>query len=145
MEIWDNDDCERPLESYPGYLGVLYDGSFICEPELAILRSFDFREYSELVDQHGGKRLLKVPLPSGVATVEFESYDDLARILDQLPTIEVRLDLGPPDAGPASGGLYVFFVAAGVSREDVKDSVCQLTQSLGADWQEMLKKKPLLG
>ena len=28
MEAWDNDDYERPIEDYPGYILCYVDGSF---------------------------------------------------------------------------------------------------------------------
>jgi hypothetical protein len=41
MEIWDNDDQERPIETYPGYLGLTYDGYFDAQFELKPLQYFD--------------------------------------------------------------------------------------------------------
>src|SRR5271157_1976985 len=106
MELWDNDDYERPIESYPGYLGHAFDGDINAQSELAPLLDFDFRKYSELVDGCGGERHLNVVLPSGRIAISFNAYDGIVAILDQLPTVKVLLDNGPPDAGPASGGTY---------------------------------------
>jgi hypothetical protein len=38
------------------YLGLTWDGTFLCGTELKHLESFDFRKYSELVDECGGNR-----------------------------------------------------------------------------------------
>jgi hypothetical protein len=134
MEIWDNEDRETPIEEYSGYLGLTWDGTFLTQPELRPLQDFDFRKYSELADDHGGERRLDVHLPSGPITILFNPYDDIAHILDQLPTIKVYLDNGPPDAGPASGGTCVFFIADGVSETDLRASIAALATALNSDF-----------
>lgn len=50
MEIWDNDDYERPIETYPGYLGHTMDHDFFCGTELEPLENIDLTKYNELVD-----------------------------------------------------------------------------------------------
>jgi hypothetical protein len=132
VELWDNDDRETPMEDYPGYLGYSYDGDFHAETELAPLSDFDFRKYSELVDECGGERRLNVVLPSGPITILFNAYDDIANILDQLPTVNVRLDNSPDDS-PASGSLCVFFIADGVSETELTVSVSALAETLKSD------------
>ena len=134
MEIWDTDDYERPIETYPGYLGLTYDGTFLTEPELQPLQGFEFGKYSELVDSLGGERRLGVHLASGPTTILFNAYNDIAQILDQLPTVKVLLDNGPPDAGPASGGTCVFFIADGVSKTDLSASIAALATALNSDF-----------
>ena len=133
MELWENDDDETPIEEYPGYLGLTFDGSFQGQSELAPLLGFDFHKYSELVDDHGGERRLTVVLPTGPTTILFNAYDDVAQILDQLPTVTVRIDYGPPNAGPASGGICVFFIADGVSKTQLKASIAVLAETLKSD------------
>ena len=80
-----------------------------------VISHIAFRKYSELVDDRDGERRLTVALPSEPITILFNAYDGVAQILDQLPTVTVRIDNGPPNAGPASGGICVFFIADGVS------------------------------
>ena len=38
MELWENDDYERPIETYPGYLGLAHDGTVMLGSELEPLR-----------------------------------------------------------------------------------------------------------
>src|SRR5271166_1841803 len=123
MEIWDNDDQERPIETYSGYLGLTYDGYFDAQSELKLFQDFDLRKYSEFVDEHGGERQLNIPSPAGPMTIVFSAYHEIASLLDKLPTVKVCLDNGPPNAGPASGGIYVFFIADGVSEAELKESI----------------------
>jgi hypothetical protein len=133
MEIWDNDDYERPIESYPGYLGLFYDGTFSSGPELKPLDDFDFQKYSEIVDENGGARRLSLVLDCGTVPILFNAYDNIGHTLDQLPTIKVYLDNGPPDAGPASGGIILFFVADGFTEPAVEQSIIALVGLLEAD------------
>jgi hypothetical protein len=133
MEVWKNDDYERPIETYPGYLGLTYDGDFLAQPELLPLKEFDLRTYSELVDEHGGTRQVKLRLPTGPITIQFNAYDDISNILDQLPTVKVYLDNGPPDAGPASGGTCLFFIADDVGEFELKTSIAALATALKSD------------
>jgi hypothetical protein len=134
MELFLSDDYETPLEEYPGYLGLTWDGEFNAADEaLRPLGEFDLQRYSELVDEHGITRHLKIDLPSGSISVVFDAYNDFAHILDQLPTIKVYRDNGPPDAGPASGAGYLFFIADGVSYFDLKESIAVLVAALKSD------------
>lgn len=133
MEIWDCDDFERPIETYHGYLGHYYDGSFFAEPALHPLRDFDFRKYSELVEVRGGERKLRIALALKTITISFDVYEDVANVLDQLPTVKVYLDRGLRDAGPASGGTCLFFAAEGFSDADLRASIASLAAALKAD------------
>lgn len=137
MELWSDDDYERPIESYPGYLGLWFDGSFSAETELKPLQNFDFRKYGELIEEHGEERQLKVLIASGVIGITVRAYDGIVELLDQLPTVTVYLDNGPPDAGPASGGTYVFFVTEGVSEADLRQSIEGLAVALRADFNSL--------
>ena len=39
-------DPDRPIESYPGYLGLYYDGDYHLDPIIAPLLAFPWEEYS---------------------------------------------------------------------------------------------------
>jgi hypothetical protein len=134
MEIWDNEDRERPIETYPGYLGLTWDGDFLAGAELEPLKNIDLTKYSELVDEHGGERELNVKLSSGDIKIAFNAYDDVAHILDKLPTVTVYLDNGPPDAGPASAGICLFFITDGVSEPELDESIAALATALKSDF-----------
>jgi hypothetical protein len=134
MEIWENDDYETPVEQYPGYLGVAWEGTLLAGTELQPLTSLDLRRYSELVDERGGERQLNIDLPSSKLTILFRAYDSIADILDQLPSVRVYLDNGPPDGGPASGGTHVFFLAEQVTETDLEASIAALVTALKSDF-----------
>lgn len=137
MELWSDDDYETPIESYLGYLGLYFDGSFSAETELKPLQNFDFRKYGELVEEHGGPRQLEVHVASGPIKITVRAYDGIVELLDQLPTVTVYLDNGPPGAGPASGGTYVFFMTEGVSEADLRQSIDGLALALQADFDSL--------
>lgn len=135
METWKPDDCERAIESYPGYIGFYFDGSFQPEPILQPLEDFDFAQYGGLIGEHeqSGERRLNLTLPSGPLTHVIEEVDDWPQLLDQLPTVKVYEDEGPPDGGPLSGGAIVFFMADGFGEEEVRASIAALAFALRAD------------
>jgi hypothetical protein len=85
METWDNDDHERPIETFPGYLGHTMDNDFFPGTELEPLENIDFTKYNELVDEHGGERRLNIALPSGKTTILFRrsgrAYDSIVEVL----------------------------------------------------------------
>jgi hypothetical protein len=87
-------------------------------------------KYSELVDEHDGERRLIIPSPAGPMKIVFNAYNEIASLLDQLPTVKVCIDNGPPNAGPASGPTYVFFIADGVSKAEPKESIAALATAL---------------
>ena len=72
-------------------------------------------------------------------TILFDAYDDITRILDQLPTIDVYVDSGPPDAGPAAGGTYLFFAGESVRNVDLQASVVALATALKLDFASLEK------
>jgi hypothetical protein len=133
MVLWQNDDYETPIEEYPGYLGLIWDGTFLAGEELRPLKGLDLLRYSELVDEHGGMRHLKLTLATGSTTITFKAYDEIAHILDQLPTVTVYQDYDPPGAGPASGTGYYFFIGDDVSDFDLKASITALVAALKSD------------
>ena len=137
MEIWDNDDYETAIEEYPGYLGLTWDGEFSLGPEMSSLSNFDWGTYWELVEESDGPRQLHVDLRPGSIEIKFEAYDDLAVILDFLPSLTVYRDNGPPDAGPASGTGYIFFLADNANLDDLVESVTALAKALENDLSEL--------
>ena len=103
METLVSDDYETPVEEFPGYVGHTWDGEFFPGPELEALSSFDWDAYRELIDETNRPRQLGMALAGGTLEVSINAYDGIASLLDQCPSVEVWLDAGPPDAGPASG------------------------------------------
>ena len=69
--------------------------------------------------------------------IHVDAYIDMAVLLDQIPSIQVKYDNGPKDAGPASGEGYVFFIADGVSMERLTAEVSALKAALDKDLQSL--------
>jgi hypothetical protein len=139
METWDNDDHERPIETFPGYLGHIMDSDFFPGTELEPLEDIDLRKYNELVDEHGGERRLNIALPSGEITILFHAYDSIVKILDQLPTVKVCYDAHASSLGPASAAIYVFFIADEVGITELDASIAALTTALKSDFASLEK------
>ncbi len=142
MDTHPHDDYETPIEELPGILGYSWDGEFspLCDA-LKNLKLIDFLEYSELTEEHGKARKFFVEFHNGRKEIEVEAYSDIALILDQVPSIDVQNDFGPPDAGPASGSGYLFFLKEDFSMKDVAHDVFKLRDALIRDITE-LKKTP---
>jgi hypothetical protein len=122
---------ERPIDEYPGYIGMTWDGEFYPGPGLEDLNSFDWQGYFELIDER--ERKLRVVLASRPIELVFEPYDDTAIFLDQLPTVSVYFDPGPRNPGPASGEGYVFFLADGFTMSMLQADIKALLTALNAD------------
>ena len=69
MEVWEPENEQRPIESYPGYIGVCLDGEFYPEVPLKPLEGFDFALYDELVEEHGSARELRLAWGSIAQTI----------------------------------------------------------------------------
>jgi len=139
IEIWDNDDYEKPFEEYPGGLGYTWDSEPYLGPELAALEEFDWSGYMELVEFEVN-RAVHVELASKKVKIEFECYDDLAIFLDYLPSVTVFRDQGPPDGGPASGAGYVFFLADDATLHQLDAEIRALLDALYLDFLALKSK-----
>jgi len=51
-----------------------------------------------------------------------------------MPTVNVCVDYGPPDANPAAGSVYIFFSADDVSEAELKQSINALALALRSDF-----------
>lgn len=130
MRKFECDDYETPIELYPGYIGCTWDGQFTAGTELQALTDFDWRNFNDLLDEIGSLKV-RVPLRGEALFIDVEAYDDIAFILDQMPTIDVWQDNGPPDAGPASGAGYVFTISDSTTLDELHESVAALRRALG--------------
>ena len=132
--VWRNGEHAGDVQHRPGYLGMSWDGQLSSRgPTLDTLKRFPWLEYQELADLVGGSRSLIVPFRNGSGAVEVTPYEDVAFLLQQVPGIDVLRDDGPPNAPPASGGGYVFFLAEGATTADVTANVGALVDALQAD------------
>lgn len=134
MKPFNNDDYETPIEEYPGYIGYSWDRNFVPGPELTALKDFDWRTYSQRIDEAGGSRTIKVPLENEVLALTFDAYDDIANLLDQLPAVEVYKDDGPPNQGPAGGSGFVFVLKDDATLKELSEQIAALRQSLDVDF-----------
>jgi hypothetical protein len=121
-------------------MSVTWDGQFYLAPELKVLESFDWLAYRELLEDYGRpRRLVLRGLPQPIEC-EIEPYNDLAYLLDQMPSVQVKRDNGPPDAGRASGSGFVFFIPDGVSYEQFVREMASLRDALDADLRELSER-----
>lgn len=135
MKHFISEDYETPIEEYPGILGCTWDGELtVIDPVLEALQSFDLLKYSELLDEREGPREVFVRFGGEDRKLTIEAYADLAWILDQVPSVEVFRDEGPPDGGPASGSGYLFFLKEGHSYHQLTSDIRALCAALIGDF-----------
>ena len=106
MKAAGDSDYESAVEEWPGYLGHVWDGEMFLGPELHKLGEFDWSAYYELAP--GDVREILVHLSDGSKRLKLDAFLNVALLLDELPSVEVTKDNGPPNAGPGSGGGYIF-------------------------------------
>ncbi len=131
MRADDSEDYETAIEEWPGYLGHSWDGELFLGPELQRLSQFDWSAYEEL--EPGDERELLVHLGDGSKMLKLDAFLNVALLLDGLPSVEVTKDNGPPNAGPGSGGGYIFCLAENASLERLRADVGALIAALEAD------------
>jgi hypothetical protein len=136
MKSLDPDERETPIEEYPGFVGLTWDGEFFPGPEMKALKGFPWRAYWELIDECDQTRVLVVNLALPIELKIARKHSELAHLLDQMPSIEVRSDSNP-DGGPASGSGFVFFLADGVSTEQLVREITLLRGALDKDLQQL--------
>ncbi len=103
-------DDELGIEEYPGYIGMTWDGEISMLNEFRRIKDFKWDAYSELVQEFGDSRHIEYRYAGKNIEVIFHPFEDLAYLLDQLTTVEVRRDDGATYGGMASGSGFIFFV-----------------------------------
>ena len=140
-------DKDRPIETYPGYLGSFYDGSYYLEPVLEPLLGFPWREYShsEGAPEESSERTISILVRTRHRRVAFDrDLIDLAGFLELFPGVVAKQEIGESDWGPASGGILTFWQRPGYSLDEIADSVASCRQALDRDF-EAIKKSSCAG
>ena len=141
MKIFEGADYGTPIEELPGVVGYTWDGEFYPRPQLQILADFDWLAYDELIEEIVQPRRLVLEGLAQPTECEIEPYDDLAYLLDQVPSLEVMKDPGPKD-GMAAGSGYIFFLKDGATFEQLKAEMTSLRHALDSDLLELSRSSP---
>ncbi len=106
---------EAPIEEYPGYVGIETEGYLSFIKELQFLEDTWNQFRTTFLDSNRDAITLTFVCEGVTFEVEVDEENcwRLANVLDQLPSFEVLVDDGPPDAGPAAGRTFVFTLADG--------------------------------
>ena len=131
MDTFESDDEDRPIESYPGYIGMTMDHDFFPGDELSDLSEIDWNSYLRLLEFAADDHALTVAFKTGVRQIRVIDGDSIATILDQVPSIHVSN--APDGKGLASAAIYVFFIADDVSMEDLDHDVRTLKEVVESD------------
>lgn len=132
-------DEETSIEDYPGYIGMTWDGEISMSRDFRRFQDFRWVEYSAAIEETTDSRQIAFTFAGKSTVLNFEPYQDVAFLMDQLTTVEVHRDHGSSYGGMASGSGYIFFSKNLSSLDDARDEVLALVQSLESDLIELSK------
>jgi hypothetical protein len=133
MEEFVSDDDERPIESYPGFIGMTMDYDFLPEKQLDCLRNLNWKRYRYLLEWAPDDHTIEVVFRKGLRRVKNTLFDSsIHMLLDQVPSVKVFHD--PGGESPGSAAIYIFFIADGVSEEELEHDVLALEAALQSDF-----------
>jgi hypothetical protein len=136
MEEFDSDDDERPIESYPGFIGMTMDYDFFPEKQLDCLRNLNWNRYADLLEWVPDDHTIEVAFRKGLRHIKYTPvYSSIHMLLDQVPSVKVFYD--PGGKSPGSATIYIFFIADGVSEEELEHDVLALEAALQSDFQTL--------
>jgi hypothetical protein len=130
-----DDSDQTGIEDYPNWLGTSWDNELRTIESIRSLSEIDWLSLGEVIDAIAPERdsrgfgIVKINLDG--KEIRVCAYDDPAILLDQIPSIDVRQDDGPPDAGPAAGRGYHFFVNEGYDQKVAESDINALASLLG--------------
>jgi hypothetical protein len=122
-----DDSDQTSIEDYPNWLGTSWDNELRTIGGIRSLSEIDWSSLNEFIDDEASERdsrgfgMFKINLDG--KEVNVCAYDDPAFLLDQIPSVDVRQDDGPPDAGPAAGRGYHFFVSEGYEQAAAESDI----------------------
>ena len=137
MEEFDSDDNERPIESYPGFIGQMIDYDFYPERQLRCLSNINWDRYTDLREWVPDDHTIEVAFRRGPRQIRSTYEDSVERLLDQVPSIKVARDR---DGGSVPGGtaaIYCFFIADDASEEELEHDVLALGAALQSDFRTL--------
>lgn len=131
------DDLDQTsIKDYPNYLGTCWDRELWTIDSIRRISEINWLLLGEIIDDIAPERdsrgfgILRINLDA--REIEVCAYDDPALLLDQIPSVDVRRDNGPPDAGPAAGCGYHFFVNDGYDQKIAESDINGLASELEA-------------
>ncbi len=139
---WKPSEEVGDVQQESGYLGLSWDREISAGPLLRPVKAFPWGEYDELCQMLPSARSLAVAFSKGSHAVRYDADEDIAFLLDQVPTIEVLRDDGPPEPSFGAGGGYVFFRAKDATSESVQNDIAALLAALRADLEALHSQYP---
>jgi hypothetical protein len=135
MEEFDSDDHERPIETYPGFIGMTMDYDFLPERQLRCLSNINWNRYTELREWVPDDHTVEVVFRRGPRQIRSTHGDSVVELLDQIPSVKVAHD--PGGYSPGSATIYVFFIADDASEEELEHDVLVLEAALQSDFRTL--------
>ena len=122
----DPPDCpaedQRPIETYPGYLGIEESGELSSEfPSLIKFSGLNFN--AMYAGSYETTSTHKIALKGETSPLNISlNIDCMSNLLDQLPSIEVATD----------NGYFILFLADGYSVKSMEEQVIELVTWLSS-------------
>jgi len=134
-------DNEKSIETYPGYLGHIWESEYEhvdLITELNCLKNILWNRYETLVgetDDPIRHLSIKFSRKPDKQLISFDaSRDALANVLDCIPSIEVKFDDFSDDPN-ISGYAHIFFIKNGFKLLEVIDDIKNLIEAVLSDYQ----------
>lgn len=133
---FDPEDDQRPIESYPGFIGLTLDHEFYPEKELECLKNLNWERYTDLLEWASDDHTIEVVFRKGIRRIRRTyDYSSLCWVLDQVPSVKVCYDSG--GEGRGSAAIHIFFIADRVSAEELEHDVLALQAPLQSDFRTL--------
>jgi hypothetical protein len=130
-------DPDRPIETYPGYLGLCHDGSYEFDPVLQPLSSFPWKAYRDLEtsSEDSSERNIRFSIGASVFSLTFDrDMIDLFEFLEKLLTVTLASDDYGGDLGPGSGGITTIWENEKFNLNEIQESVTRCLECLTEDF-----------
>lgn len=131
------DDPDRPIETYPGYLGLYHDGSYDLDAVFEPLSEFPWGAYRDFEGPTEQAPERKISFSVGKKTIELTLDRDLINLigfLDLLPTVILKSDEDGGDLMPGSGGILTVWENEEYNLNEITESVKGCAASLCRDF-----------
>lgn len=133
-------DYDTPLDHYSKLLGYTWLGVLYPRSEgFAALAAFRWDAYtSDVHARFERTRVLSVSFSDGERWVTFDVDHDLGWLVDQIPSIMVYREVGPPSNLPTPYSIgFLFFVREGSTMLEANEDVHALLASIEADHERL--------
>ncbi|MBQ0824262.1 hypothetical protein KBI52_29110 [Microvirga sp. HBU67558] len=137
MDAFEFEDDDRPIETYPDYIGMAMDYELRLGQELVRLEGFDWKTYQELLEWAAPSHCIGISCSSGKQTIQIDEISWLGSVLDQVPSVRVAYDDHEP-LSHGSAAIHIFLKSDTVSYDQLANDIDSLRRALDEDLRQLL-------